>query len=276
MTAMNFPSSPADGDVYGDYTFDGVKGVWRTTPTTPTIFTNSDTPPANPKSGDGWRDSRDGTAYEYWDGFWVQLNSVVQSSTPDSVPVGTVMALASNSIPVNWLLCDGTAVSRFTYAALFATIGTAYGAGNGGSTFNLPNLKGRLPIGKDSTIASMDTLAETGGTTGLPVVGGGTATGYGLTYSDSMTTAMSSGALATPPYQVVNYIIKATAGVTPADNAWQASMSASLEAPIRLNTQTITANYTIPTGYNGSSAGPITIPDGITVTIADGSAWSIV
>ena len=276
MTAMNFPPNPVDGDVYGEYTYDGTKGTWRTTPVTPTIFTTSDIPPANPKEGDGWRDSRDGTTYARWDGFWVQINAAVTSVNPDPVPAGTIMSLASDVIPNNWLLCDGSAVSRFTYATLFAVIGTTYGAGNGGSTFNLPNLKGRMPMGKDSTIASMDTLAETGGTLGLPVVGSGTATGYGLTYSDSMTTAVTSGTSAIPPYQVVNYIIKATAGVTPTDTAFQTAISASLQAPIRLNTQTITANYTIPTGYNGSSAGPITIPDGITVTISDGSAWSIV
>lgn len=47
-------------------------------------------------------------------------------------------------------------------------------------------------------------------------------------------------------------------------------------APVKLNKQTILSNFSIPSGYNGSSAGPITIPDGVTVSIADGSAWSIV
>ena len=50
----------------------------------------------------------------------------------------------------------------------------------------------------------------------------------------------------------------------------------NLTDPIKLNEQTITENYTIPAGYNGLSAGPITIADGVTVTIPDGSAWSIV
>ena len=45
---------------------------------------------------------------------------------------------------------------------------------------------------------------------------------------------------------------------------------------IKLNGQTISANYTVPVGYNGLSAGPITIADGVTVTVSDGSAWSIV
>jgi microcystin-dependent protein len=50
-------------------------------------------------------------------------------------------------VPVGWLLCDGAQVSRTTYAALFTTIGTVYGAGDGSTTFNLPNLTGRFPRG---------------------------------------------------------------------------------------------------------------------------------
>lgn len=49
--------------------------------------------------------------------------------------------------PTGWLLCDGSAVSRSTYAALFAVIGTTFGAGNGTTTFNLPDFRGRAPIG---------------------------------------------------------------------------------------------------------------------------------
>ena len=55
-------------------------------------------------------------------------------------PIGSVQAFAGSTIPTGWLLCDGSAVSRTTYAALFAVIGTTYGTGNGSTTFNLPNL----------------------------------------------------------------------------------------------------------------------------------------
>lgn len=61
--------------------------------------------------------------------------------------VGDLRFTARPSPPAGWLLCDGRAVSRATYADLFAAIGTAYGAGDGGATFNLPNLAGRLPMG---------------------------------------------------------------------------------------------------------------------------------
>ena len=58
---------------------------------------------------------------------------------------------AAASIPAGYLNCDGTAVSRSTYSALFALIGTTYGAGDGSSTFNVPNLASRMAIGKSGT-----------------------------------------------------------------------------------------------------------------------------
>ena len=54
------------------------------------------------------------------------------------IPVGAIMAF--HDVPAGWLQCNGAAVSRTTYAALFAKIGTKYGSGNGSTTFNLPNL----------------------------------------------------------------------------------------------------------------------------------------
>lgn len=66
------------------------------------------------------------------------------------VPIGTVLDFAGASVPAGYLECDGSAVSRAAYPKLFAAIGTAWGAGNGSTTFNLPNLGGRTCIGKGS------------------------------------------------------------------------------------------------------------------------------
>lgn len=66
-----------------------------------------------------------------------------------AVPVGEVKAFPIDTPPQGWLLCYGQAVSRTTYAALFAVIGTRFGAGDGGSTFNLPDLRGRVMVGRD-------------------------------------------------------------------------------------------------------------------------------
>jgi microcystin-dependent protein len=59
-----------------------------------------------------------------------------------SLPAGAVMSFAMNSAPTGWLAADGTAVSRSTYADLFTAIGTTYGAGDGSTTFALPDLRG--------------------------------------------------------------------------------------------------------------------------------------
>ncbi len=64
-----------------------------------------------------------------------------------TVPVATVVATAASAAPSGWLLCDGSDVSRTTYAALFAAIGTTYGAGDGSTTFSLPDLRGRVAMG---------------------------------------------------------------------------------------------------------------------------------
>ena len=60
------------------------------------------------------------------------------------------------------MLCDGAAVSRSTHSALFTAIGTTYGVGNGTTTFNLPNLQNRVPVGRGSD-TEFDVLGETGG-----------------------------------------------------------------------------------------------------------------
>jgi len=81
----------------------------------------------------------------------------------DEVPVGTIVLFAGSVVPEGWLLCDGSAVSRTQYARLFQVIGTTYGAGDGSTTFNLPNLRGRVPVGLDTAQSEFDTLGKTGG-----------------------------------------------------------------------------------------------------------------
>lgn len=79
------------------------------------------------------------------------------------VPTGSVTPFAGSGTPSGWLVCDGTAVSRATYATLFTAIGIAYGAGDGSTTFNLPNLKGKVPVGLDAAQTEFDALGESGG-----------------------------------------------------------------------------------------------------------------
>ncbi|CAK0779044.1 putative Tail fiber protein [Gammaproteobacteria bacterium] len=78
------------------------------------------------------------------------------------LPAGLIAPYGGAAAPDGWLLCDGTAVSRSTYAALFTAISTTYGVGNGSTTFNLPDLRGRFPLGK-AAAGTGSTLGGTGG-----------------------------------------------------------------------------------------------------------------
>ena len=70
------------------------------------------------------------------------------------VPTGTVLAFAGSSAPSGFLLCDGRAVSRTTYTSLFSVIGTTYGSGDGSTTFNLPDMRGRVAVGSDANLGA--------------------------------------------------------------------------------------------------------------------------
>jgi microcystin-dependent protein len=79
------------------------------------------------------------------------------------VPPGSVSAYAGINVPGGWLHCDGSAIDRTIYADLFESIGTTYGNGDGVTTFNIPNLRGRNVIGLNSSETDFDVLGETGG-----------------------------------------------------------------------------------------------------------------
>ena len=81
----------------------------------------------------------------------------------ESLPAGVMMPYAGDTAPTQWLLCDGSAVSRTTYADLFAIIGTTYGSGDGSTTFNLPNAKGKTLVGLDSSDSDFGNLADSPG-----------------------------------------------------------------------------------------------------------------
>lgn len=85
------------------------------------------------------------------------------STTGDTLPIGSITAYGKETAPANWLICDGSEVNRKTYSDLFKVIGTKYGEGNGSTTFNLPNLKGRVPVGLDSSDTDFNTIGKIGG-----------------------------------------------------------------------------------------------------------------
>jgi microcystin-dependent protein len=158
-----------------------------------------------------------------------QINNIV------TAPAGVINQWVgvATSPPTGWLLCDGAAVSRTTYSALWDVLRNGgstspYGNGDGSTTFNLPNLKGRVPVGLDSSQTEFDTLGETGGAktvtltvgqmpvhnhTSLILGSGEGSTGIPVTASanTNTTTGDAGSGEAHPnlqPYIVVNYIIK--------------------------------------------------------------------
>lgn len=164
--------------------------------------------------------------YKY-NGQWVDINI----KALDSMPLGSIILFAGTDIPTGWMLCDGTSLSEEEYPALFDKIGYTYGGS--GTSFNLPNFKGRVGVGKDTSQSYCDNLGETGGSVELQshfhtagtydnytinntsATAGGTANA--LTIDVSSTTSSTriktnsagtgnSGNL--QPYIVVNYIIK--------------------------------------------------------------------
>lgn len=82
-------------------------------------------------------------------------------ATATSVPAGSLFPFAAATAPSGYLLCDGSAVSRATYATLFGVVGTTYGVGDGSTTFNLPDLQGRVAVGKNS--GTFTTIGASGG-----------------------------------------------------------------------------------------------------------------
>lgn len=100
-------------------------------------------------------------------------------------PAGVVVPYAGSSAPTGWLLCGGQAVSRATYATLFTAISTTYGAGDGSTTFNLPDLRGRAPHGVDN----MGGTAANRVTVGASGITGTTLGSAGGTETHTLTTA---------------------------------------------------------------------------------------
>jgi len=94
---------------------------------------------------------------------WLELFLLFESEGIRLMPVGTVMAFAGAVAPIGWLLCNGQAVSRLDYADLFALVDLTYGFGDGSTTFNVPDLRGRVAVGRDASNSNFDFLGEHGG-----------------------------------------------------------------------------------------------------------------
>lgn len=116
---------------------------------------NLSSAPSNPKEGQLYYNSIDKLTYQYNGTSWIPL-----LVTNSDVPVGVLYPFGGSVAPTNYLICDGSAISRTEYSELFNVIGTSYGEGDGETTFNLPNLKGKVPVGLDSNDSDFNTLGN--------------------------------------------------------------------------------------------------------------------
>jgi microcystin-dependent protein len=91
---------------------------------------------------------------------WKELNLAVAG---DTFPIGAIAVYPLENAPANWLLLNGQQVSRTEYSELFSILGTTYGEGNGTTTFNLPDFRGRTLVNMDTTDSLFDTVGKTGG-----------------------------------------------------------------------------------------------------------------
>ena len=154
---------------------------------------------------------------------------------PVAPPTGGMMIWTTDTAPTGWVLCYGQAISRTDFAGLFALISTTFGVGDGSTTFNVPDMRGRVPLGQDNmggssadriTDAQADSIAGAAGTEKKDVSHTHTGTvaatanfsnsGGGSSQEDSKghqhTFTTGSGGSATQdvvqPYLTLNYIIK--------------------------------------------------------------------
>lgn len=178
-----------------------------------------------------------------------------------STPAGSIMAWSSNTIPNEWAECNGQELSRSTDADLFAIIGTTFGAGNGSTTFNVPNLSGRVLVGLNLGDAEFNTLGKTGGAkthlltanqSGLRAHthpqnvtansgGPGVRNDYsgdssGVPYSQGINTNANAAADAAEahnniqPYSTTRYIIKRSGGIGSVSSTVDAALTARISA----------------------------------------------
>lgn len=166
----------------------------------------------------------------------------------EKLPIGSIKLYAGSTAPDGYLFCDGTPVSRTIYSELFAVIGTTYGSGDGSTTFNLPDLRGKVAVGLDLQDTDFDTLGLDGGSKYLQAhshdsskavitqakAGTGANFGYVSTGSWAATNVAGAGDSGNlQPYTTLNYIIKAS----------DSSLATLLEAEVHdgYNTSTIDA-----------------------------------
>lgn len=148
-TGIEGPTGPSGTD--GIIGQDGATGA--TGPTGPN-GTDGATGPTGPRGTDGIIGQ---------DGATGATGPTGAPGRDSALPIGSIFAFAGATGPAGYMLCDGTELSRTVYATLFEAIGTTYGAGDGTTTFNIPNIQGRVVVGRDGAQSEFSTIGQLGG-----------------------------------------------------------------------------------------------------------------
>ena len=156
-------------------------------------------------------------------------------STHSGHYIGELLTWSSDTPPAGCLLCDGSAISRTTYADLFAVVGTTYGAGDGETTFNLPDLRGKFAQGTPADGTTGAALAA-----GLPEIGGSVRA---ILQSNATTGVLGTpmqgtGAFAADPNTGTMPYYAAAGTATTARSPW-ATYAASLSSSVYGNSDTV-------------------------------------
>lgn len=194
-----------------------------------------------------------GSEIGYFDSTGLTLSGSLSLSNGQTVPAGTVLPFAGSSAPAGYLLAYGQAVSRTTYAALFAVIGTTYGAGDGSTTFNLPDLRGRTIAGADDmggSAASRLTSTYFGTSAVLAAVGGSQS--HTLTQAElSVNLGTATSVVTDPGHTHVEWGVGGAGG----QNHVVVNSGAGSEAATLSTTGSSTTGVTVATTITNASGG---------------------
>lgn len=200
--------------------------VFRWKPRTGSVANRPANDPVNP-----------GTLYYDTDANQLELdNGTAWVALTNLVPVATIQAYGGTVAPGGWLLCDGSQVSRTTYANLYAIVGNAFGVGDGSTTFNLPDLRGRFLRGIDNG-AGVDpdtgtrTAMNTGGNAGDNI--GSVQAGATKTPVSPFTNGYPAGSI-TPGSTASGWVFTSSQGAGSTQSDWIRAAS-SLNLPAAQN-----------------------------------------
>src|SRR5262252_3131188 len=168
MTVLDFPNEPYDGQTFVGpnsvvYRWNAAGGLWLTAGMGSNQAIIGVRPPSNATDGQLWFSTVLGQLFVFFDDGtstqWVP-------ASPATTPPGTINDYAGTSVPGGWYLCDGSIKGRIDDEPLFLAIGTTFGDGDGETTFQLPDLRGRVIAMVDEgvgVLSGWNAIGDTGG-----------------------------------------------------------------------------------------------------------------